>query len=95
VPITEIEMHGLEKIKNDDKWIEYVSIFLNLSDEKMTERITKRWNIEEDEIGRRVSAAQEERIKAKNLCDYVLDTNDTLENNIKNLNQLVKKILNG
>jgi guanylate kinase len=95
VPITEVDMHGLENIKRDSKWIEYVSVFLNLDDEKMTERITKRWTIEQDEIDRRVAAAQGERVKAKELCDYILDTNFDLKINIKNLNTLVKNILNG
>ncbi len=93
VPITEVDMHWLEKIKKDNKGIEYISVFLDLSDEMMVDRIQKRWSCEQEEIDRRVFSAQEERKKAEEFCDYILDTNDTLKNNIKNLNELVKKIL--
>lgn len=94
VPITEIEMSWLQKIIADSKWIKYVSIFLNLNEETMIDRIKTRWNITQEEISRRVSTANNERPKANDLCDYVLDTNDTLFNNIKNINKIVKKILN-
>ena len=94
VPITEVDMHWLEKIKAENKGIDYVSIFLDISDEKMIERITKRWHVEEEEIERRVKSAHFERTKMKGNCDYILKTDDTLKNNVKNLNQLVKKILN-
>jgi len=93
VPITEVDMHWLEKIKKDNKGIEYISVFLNLDDDFMVERIKKRGGSDQEEIDRRVVSAQEERIKAKNLCDHVLDTNFDLTTNIKNLNTLIKKIL--
>jgi len=95
VPITELDMHGLEKIKKDDKWIKYVSILLNLTDDVMLDRIKMRWGIDQEEINRRLASAKIERGLAKTYCDYILDTSDTLANNIKNINQLVKKILNG
>jgi dephospho-CoA kinase len=59
----------------------------------MIDRIKTRGNISQEEIDRRVNTARSERIKAKNLCDYVLDTNNTLLNNIKSVNKIVKKIL--
>lgn len=93
IPITEIEMHWLEKIKKDSKWINYVSIFLNLDDEAMIERIKKRGHVEQEEIDRRLFSASYEREKAKLFCDYILDTNFDLKTNIKNLNNLIKEIL--
>lgn len=95
IPITEVDMHWLEKIRKDNKGIEYVSVFLDLSDDMMVERIKKRWRVVQEEIDRRLFSAQDERKKAEQYCDYILDTNDTLKNNIKNLNHLVKEILNG
>lgn len=94
-PITEVDMHGLEKIRKDSKWVDYVSIFLNVDDDTIVARIHKRWNADQEEINRRVDSAHYERQNVDKYCDHVLDTNDTLKNNIKNLNQLVKKILNG
>ncbi len=94
VPITEVDMHWLEKIRKDSKWIECISIFLNVNDETIVSRIKKRWNADQEEINRRVKSADYERKNVDKYCDHVLDTNDTLKNNIKNLNQLVKKILN-
>ena len=93
MPITEVDMHWLEKIKKDSKWVKYVSVFLNLDDDLMIKRITKRGGVEQEEIDRRVFSAQEERAKAKDLCDHILDTNFDLKTNIKNLNTLIKKIL--
>lgn len=93
VPITELDMHGLEKIRKDDKWIKYVSVFLDLPDGVMVERIKTRWGIDQEEINRRLASAQRERKLAKDYCDYVLDTDNTLLQNIQNINKLVKKIL--
>lgn len=95
IPITEIEMSWLEKIMKNNQGIDYVSIFLNLDEKTMIDRIKTRWNISEEEIERRVNIARNERPKAKKVCDYVLDTNNTLLNNIKDINKVVKKILNG
>ncbi|HRX64083.1 MAG TPA: hypothetical protein P5060_03205 [Candidatus Absconditabacterales bacterium] len=92
-PITELDMHGLEKIKKDNKGIDYVSIFLDLSDDVMLDRIKMRGGIDQEEIDRRLASAQHERKLAKNYCDYVLDTDNTLLQNIQNINKLVKKIL--
>jgi len=95
IPITELDMNGLEEIRKDNKWIEYVSIFLDLPDDVMVERIKMRWWIYQEEINRRLFSTQKERKLAKKYCDYVLNTDNTLLQNIKNINKLVKKILNG
>ena len=95
IPITEVDMRGLEKIRQDSKWVNCVSIFLNVDDDMIVARIKKRWNADQEEINRRVDSAHYERQNVDKYCDHVLDTNDTLKNNIKNLNQLVKNILNG
>ncbi|HKL44419.1 MAG TPA: hypothetical protein VJ892_04010 [Candidatus Absconditabacterales bacterium] len=95
IPITELDMNGLEEIRKDNKGIEYVSIFLDLPDDVMVERIKMRGGIYQEEINRRLFSAQKERKLAKKYCDYVLNTDNTLLQNIKNINKLVKKILNG
>jgi dephospho-CoA kinase len=52
-----------------------------------------RGGIDQEEIYRRIASAQRERELAKTFCDHVLDTNNILLKNIKNINQLVKNIL--
>lgn len=94
VPITEVDMNWLEKIKKDSKWIDFVSIFLDLPAEIMMERINLRWSVTQEEIDRRINSAKTERVKAKEICDYIMSTDDTIKNNLKNINQIIKKILN-
>jgi len=93
-PITELDMNWLEKIKKDNNWIKYTSVFLNLLDDKMIERISLRWSVGEEEIDRRVLSAQSERIKAKELCDYIIDASGTVKENLKNINNILKSIIN-
>lgn len=94
VPITELDMNWLEKIIKDSKWIQHISIFLNLSDEKMVQRIKFRWSVFQEEIDRRVASAHVERVRAKELCDYIVDAGGTIKENLKNINVILKQIIN-
>jgi guanylate kinase len=94
-PITEIEMNGFRKIKENDFGIQYVSIFLTLPDDVMIDRIKLRWSVTQEEIDRRVASAYIERVKAKELCDYVVDASGTVKENLKNINKILKNIVNG
>jgi len=95
IPITEIDMNWLEKVLKDNKWIDCVSIFLTLPDDIMIERIKLRGNVIQEEIDRRVASAHIERVKAKELCDYIVDANGTIKENLKNINNILKQIING
>jgi len=41
-----------------------------------------------------VASAHVERIKAKELCDYVVDASGTIKENLKNINNILKDIIN-
>lgn len=94
IPITEIEMNWLIKIKEKKQVMDYISIFLTLPDDIMIERIKLRGNVTQEEIDRRITSAHTERIKAKELCDYIVDASGTIKENLKNINNILKQIIN-
>lgn len=74
-PIKEIDIHGLIKIKDEAKIDgKYVSIFFDIDDLVMTQRIFKRQpDIDDEELQRRLQSAGLEREKGNELCDFVMD----------------------
>jgi dephospho-CoA kinase len=74
--------------------MDYISIFLTLPDDIMIERIKLRGNVTQEEIDRRITSAHTERIKAKELCDYIVDASGTIKENLKNINNILKQIIN-
>ncbi len=93
IPITELDMNWLEKIIKDGKINDCISIFLDLPDDIMMERIKLRWSVIQEEIDRRVVSAHLERVKAKKLCDYVVDASGKVKENLKRINNILKEIL--
>lgn len=93
IPIKELDINWLQQVIQDDKWLNFVSIFLDLPDDKMVERIKFRGNVFQEEIDRRLASAQTERVKAKEICDYIIDASRTVKENLKKLNEIFEKIL--
>ena len=81
--LKEIETRGLLMLKEDGRINNrFQTIFLNISDELMRERILKRWG-DEEEVARRIAIAQNEREVADEYCDYMIDASQPLENVIE------------
>jgi len=79
IPIKEIDIIGLEIIKKDTLYgDQIVSIFLDIDDQTMIQRITKRWELGDDELQRRVASAQYERSRARELCTHIIDASQTV-----------------
>ena len=88
--IKEIEIYGLLDIEK--KWkIDnmYTSIFLDIPEDVMLQRITSRSKIPTDELEKRKKSAAFEREKAKTHCDYIVDASQSLEHVVAD----VKKIM--
>lgn len=90
--IKELEIFGLEKIQKEGKIDgKYVTIFLDLPEEKMKERILWRGKISEEYLQKRISSAAFEREKARERCDYIIDASQPLENVIEAFLEIVER----
>lgn len=93
-PIKELELDWLSKIIKDGQIDnKFISIFLSIPAKIMIERIKKRWApITDKELERRLARAQEERMLAKNICDYVLMLDSqSEEENINKVYEILQK----
>jgi len=57
------------------------------------ERIKFRGSVFQEEIDRRVASAQVERVRAKKICDYVIDASGTVKENLKKINEILQKLI--
>ncbi len=74
IPVKEIDMIGLEKLKREEHpQFNYFSIFLDVPEEVMVNRINSRAAMDYEEVQRRVESSYKEREKAKELCDFIID----------------------
>lgn len=93
-PIKEVDMIWLQKIvewwKLKNK---FISIFLDVSEKTMIERIHKRWApISDEELKKRLVSAKKEKKIANKICDYVLNIDWWTEaENIKKVFDVLKK----
>jgi len=75
--IKEVDMRGLKNIhKNHTELKEYItSIFLDISEEKLSERIEKRGAfMSEEELNQRKKSLWDEKRDSKIYCNYIIDT---------------------
>lgn len=92
--IKELELAGLWKIIEGHQIDgQFISIFLSVPEEIMKERIKKRWApISEEELKKRISRAEEERLIAEKICDYVISLDNPSEiENINKVFEILKK----
>ena len=74
-PIKEADMYGLRYIiEHETLPLEQLkTIFIDISDELIVERIHKRGGADMDDINKRLASTHEEREGAMELCDYMID----------------------
>lgn len=79
--IKEIDIQGIVSIAQEhpDVWEVTKSIFLDISDEIMIERITKRAPLSDTELQHRLQSAIFERELAKKYCTDMIDASGTVE----------------
>lgn len=94
-PIKELELDGFSKIieshQMDNK---FISIFLDIPDEIMIQRITSRAPISPEDLKRRLERAHEEREKAKKLCNKIVFTDLSLKENVERVKSTLYEELN-
>ena len=74
--VKELDINGLEELKRNRPEMDelYSTIFLNIPENILRERIEKRGAfMSDEELKRRLSSAVVEEQKAEHLCDYIID----------------------
>lgn len=93
-PIKEIETDGLLKLQQDwridDK---YTTIFLNIPEDTIKERLKKRWTVEPKEVARRLGGAAWERKIALEHCNHIVDANRPLEKVVESFWEILNQYL--
>ena len=92
--IKELDIIWLEKLKETRKDFDnlYTTIFLDVSTQILKQRIHEREPfMEEDELNRRVNAALIEKDKAKELCDYIINTNKSTKEVLAEVLEIINK----
>lgn len=77
VVIKEIEINWLKQLINEKPNFDeyYTTIFLSIPENKLKERIIKRWALmNNEEIKRRENTAIMEIAESKKLCDFIIDS---------------------
>jgi guanylate kinase len=93
--LKEIDIKWLKNIfKNNPKLKAHVtSIFLDISEETLVERIKKRWaDMSDVELQNRRDSLKLEKKDSKIYCDYIIDTsNNTKEQTLEAVLEIIKK----
>lgn len=79
-PIKEIDMYGLVKIQEQTSLpFSYASIFLDIPNSVMVQRINNRGLLSASELQERIKSAEFEREQAQKRCDVIIDASQPLE----------------
>ena len=90
--IKEVEINWLIKIVEEGKIDgQYVSIFLDIPNDVMIERITSRGVLPDDDLDKRLESTILERSKAQELCHYIIDASRPLEEVVAEFQSIVEK----
>ena len=89
--IKEIDIQGLVSISKEhpDIWEVTRSIFLDINDEVMINRITKRAPLSDEELAKRLESAVMEREMAKKYCTDMIDASGTIEEVTAHVYQII------
>lgn len=79
IALKELEVLGLIKIQEREKLFQYYSIFLDIDEQTIRQRIWSRSKLSEEEIAARVSSSEHEKALAKEHCYIVIDASRTIE----------------
>ncbi len=93
IVIKEIEINWLKQLRkekpNFDKY--YTTIFLNIPEDNLKERIKKRWVLMSDEeFKRRKNTAIMENNESKNICNYIIDATKPKEKVLNETLQIIE-----
>ena len=92
--IKEVDMAWLEEIQKNfpDLRESYTSIFLDVPEDTMIERnLERNPNTPQEEIDKRIHSLKNEKAKASELCDYIVDATQTPEKVMEGVLEIMKK----
>lgn len=93
--IKEIEIEWLKDIFANNWYLRkhITTIFLDISEQTLIERIKKRWaNMSDQELQNRRDSLKVEKKDSKVYCDYIIDTsNNTKEQTLETVLEIIKK----
>ncbi len=95
IMIKEIEINGVKNILefHPDVYKHTLRIFLDLSDDTMVQRITRRAVVSQGELQNRLTSAIWEREQAKIYCQYVISAEGTKEEVYERLEKIINEYL--
>lgn len=92
--IKELDINGLEELKRNRPELDehYTTVFLNIPETVLRERIEKRGAfMSDEELERRLNSAIVEEEKAGHLCDYIIDATLSPEAVLETFLHILKK----
>lgn len=93
--LKEIEVKWLNNIFKNNSFLKenIVSIFLDISEEMLEERIKARWaEMSQEELNNRKKSLKNEKIESRKICDYIIDTSNlSKEQTLEEVLQIIEK----
>jgi len=96
IVIKELDIIGLQELKKNKPELDekYTTIFLNIPENILRERIKKRWVfMSNEELQRRINSSIMEEQKAKELCDFIIDATKSEEEVLKEVLKIIQNKL--
>lgn len=82
-PIKEMDMQWYLSFCGNDRGIPYVSIFLDIDNQTIIQRVKERGSMEKNYLEARIAIATFERDKAKQWCHHRIDASQPLDHVVK------------
>lgn len=94
IVIKELDINWLEELRKNRPELDekYTTIFLNIPENILRERIEKRWAfMSDEELKNRLNSAIIEEQKAKKLCNFIIDATLTEDEVLKEVLKIIQK----
>lgn len=92
--VKELDINWLEDLRKNRADLDevYTTIFLNIPPELLKQRIEKRWAfMSNEELERRINTCSQENIRAKEICDFIIDGTMNEDEIVKEFLNIIKK----
>ena len=91
--IKELDIIWLEDLRKNRPELDekYTTIFLNIPEKVLRERIEKRWAfMSDEELEKRINSAIVEERKAREICDYIIDATASEQEVLEEFLRIIK-----
>ncbi len=93
IVIKELDIIGLEDLRKNKPEFDgkYTTIFLDIPQNVLRERIEKRWAfMSDEELQKRINSSVMEEERAREICDFIIDATKSEEEVLKEFLQIIK-----